>query len=1174
MGTGILPNRWVYKLISLGILGLGIFFWGASFGLADHEFQRELEIRTKEIDAQNLNHALSLEQILNRSFFQADSILQLVKAEIETDGILDPYHVKLIQDFLKPGIFNQIAVSDARGNLLYSAVPLTKSINISDREHFRGHVTENSGKMLITAPIITRATGSESLFLSRRLNDAGGNFAGIVSVGISTDYFTKMLQQMQLGTFDSFVMLTTEGVLLARFPGESSVGFRTAVRTHPVIARIAQGDSLGRYESRGTADGIVRIGAFRKLSDYPVVALVGIPKIEAFRVITERGASYRILAGLFSLLLGLLLLLLWRQFRKQYRAEVALWAQNSELDRKVMERTVELEVAYKNLASLNAELEQRVQERTSSLTEAYRELATQHQAYCKTQESLEERETSYYDLVNTLPDGIALRNELGVIYYANQVFAEMVQAENPSELVGMPYLDFVHPEDREESIRRIKINIRGSLVPWREHRLLGLQGRILEVNSTSVPTTYEGKPCQSGIFHDITGRRKNEARLVHAARVQEVVHEIAEAAVQTVSLSELYEKVHTAVKKVLPAKNFYIMLLEDNDTQFVIPYCVDTTNTIPQRRCAGKGLAEYVMRQRCAICVTPAELASLRECGEIQTNLVNYSNWAGAPLMDSTGKAFGIIALFLVDEDERTLLPEDLQVLSTIAAQVALAIERKKSLVTLIESEARYRAIIEQAPEAVLLCDPLNGDILEANSRFVEMSGYDLYRDDPLNLYDLILDSRQNIQVFQDELKHTGVLPVQRRVGTRRNGTAITFERSARMIHYRGRSLVVAMIRDISTDVRREEEILRDAKLATRVQRAMLPTPSPSDYLEIDTVFNPFAYVGGDLYFLDWRYGGKLLRGFLVDSTGHGLGTALHTAALHVLLREVNERDLPVSDAMRWLNNRAGQYFDDGTFTGALCFELDLQTRQLRWVCAGIHQIWMSTKNGPATLKYPGMLLGICEDELFETHTISVDIGDAFYFMTDGLTDLIGERTELPLDRYPAMLGELKTLSVSTECRDDATAICVRVKALPQTMIRQDGWPRIIRVNGFGEYQRLHLEVAKIFAEVTGKPHSLQEVAVNEALANAMECRDGVPRKHEVRLRCNKVGNRFIVRVKSSRMGFAGNSVLRRLRSHPEEMFAFGEDAGMGRGIPMMLTISDQMMYNTDGTEVLLAWKL
>ena len=30
----------------------------------------------------------------------------------------------------------------------------------------------------------------------------------------------------------------------------------------------------------------------------------------------------------------------------------------------------------------------------------------------------------------------------------------------------------------------------------------------------------------------------------------------------------------------------------------------------------------------------------------------------------------------------------------------------------------------------------------------------------------------------------------------------------------------------------------------------------------------------------------------------------------------------------------------------------------------------------------------------------------------------------------------------------------------------------------------------------------------------------------------------------------------------------------MGRGIPMMLAMSDRMTYNSEGTELLLAWKL
>ena len=108
---------------------------------------------------------------------------------------------------------------------------------------------------------------------------------------------------------------------------------------------------------------------------------------------------------------------------------------------------------------------------------------------------------------------------------------------------------------------------------------------------------------------------------------------------------------------------------------------------------------------------------------------------------------------------------------------------------------------------------------------------------------------------------------------------------------------------------------------------------------------------------------------------------------------------------------------------------------------------------------------------------------------------------------------------------------------------------------------------------MTGQEHSLQEVAVHEALANAMECRDGVARQHQAQMRIHKIGKCLIVRVKTSRLGFAGNALLRRLRSQGE-LFAYGEDASMGRGIPIMLATTHRMTYNSEGTELLLAWKL
>ena len=379
---------------------------------------------------------------------------------------------------------------------------------------------------------------------------------------------------------------------------------------------------------------------------------------------------------------------------------------------------------------------------------------------------------------------------------------------------------------------------------------------------------------------------------------------------------------------------------------------------------------------------------------------------------------------------------------------------------------------------------------------------------------------------------------------------------------------------DITEQVRRQEEIYNDARLAARVQNTLLALPAASEYLDVTSLCQPYGYVGGDLYFLDWRYDGKLLRGFLVDVTGHGLSTALHTASLHVLLREVNKPDLPLSKAISWLNRRAGEYFDEATFAATIGFEIDLELRQLRWVCAGIPNLWMATKTQQGPVACPGMCLGINESETFETHTLTIEVGDCFYFLTDGLSYLLEQRIQLPLDRYVEMVGLLRTLSESETRRDDATAVCIRVNSLPDSSGRTDGWPRIIRFNGYGDYQRLKGEVAKILAEVTGLPHSLQEVAVHEALANALECRDGMPRQHKARLRFNRVGNRLIVRVKTSRIGFAGNAILKRLRSQPEDMFSFGEDASMGRGIPMMLSMTDKMTYNSEGTEVLLSWRL
>lgn len=385
---------------------------------------------------------------------------------------------------------------------------------------------------------------------------------------------------------------------------------------------------------------------------------------------------------------------------------------------------------------------------------------------------------------------------------------------------------------------------------------------------------------------------------------------------------------------------------------------------------------------------------------------------------------------------------------------------------------------------------------------------------------------------------------------------------------------VFLLFSDITERVRQERSLIQDARLANRIQHALLPQPATSEHFDLYTLYHPFRYISGDLYFMDWRQEKQVLRCYLIDVTGHGLATALHTSAINVLLHEVNDLDLPLAEQLRWLNRQTCRYFEEAAFAAAIIFEIDLALHQLRYACAGIPEFWLSSKQHSGPLQAKGLFLGIDATETFESHSVALAPGDCLYFMTDGLTDLLRQRSEPPLADYDKMLAYLKALPESEECRDDATAICVRILSLPRDQEQLNGWPRYLNINGYGDYRRRRETLTNWLAELTGRTHSVQEVAINEALANALECRDNVPRPHQARIKMNRIGRVFVARIKTNRIGFAGNAILRRLKASPDDLFSFGALESMGRGIPLMVSLSDRITYNSEGTELLMAWKL
>ena len=170
-----------------------------------------------------------------------------------------------------------------------------------------------------------------------------------------------------------------------------------------------------------------------------------------------------------------------------------------------------------------------------------------------------------------------------------------------------------------------------------------------------------------------------------------------------------------------------------------------------------------------------------------------------------------------------------------------------------------------------------------------------------------------------------------------------------------------------------------------------------------------------------------MLRGFLIDVSGHGLATAIQTAAINVLLREAASSKLPLLDQLQQVNSHAAKYFTDGAYAAIIGFELDLSRQELRYVGAGITQFLV---NG-LKIEPPGMFVGLWDDAEFEQGVLTVSTGDSFCFLTDGFTDCLAARQPNQAaicSEFEAMVETLENLMKSGDLRDDATGICLQLK--------------------------------------------------------------------------------------------------------------------------------------------------
>jgi len=129
------------------------------------------------------------------------------------------------------------------------------------------------------------------------------------------------------------------------------------------------------------------------------------------------------------------------------------------------------------------------------------------------EEALDQSEEQYRQLVEISPNTILVHSE-GKVHYVNPAGVKLFGASGPQELIGRPYLDLVHPDDRAGSKERMKKALPGSRsAPLREHRFITLDGRVIDVESSGTAFKHRDKLMLQTVSINISERKQAETAL-------------------------------------------------------------------------------------------------------------------------------------------------------------------------------------------------------------------------------------------------------------------------------------------------------------------------------------------------------------------------------------------------------------------------------------------------------------------------------------------------------------------------------------------------------------------------------------------------------------------------------------------------------------------------------------
>ncbi|MEE6162485.1 response regulator [Cylindrospermopsis raciborskii DSH] len=120
---------------------------------------------------------------------------------------------------------------------------------------------------------------------------------------------------------------------------------------------------------------------------------------------------------------------------------------------------------------------------------------------------------TYHNLVEVYPEAILIVSQDDLVF-VNSAAVRLLRVNSVEELLGKKFLEFVHPQHREEIEENLKsLKTSQTLIPLHEVKFLQADGKIIYVEMVGAFLNYQNQPAAQIVARDITRRKQTELAL-------------------------------------------------------------------------------------------------------------------------------------------------------------------------------------------------------------------------------------------------------------------------------------------------------------------------------------------------------------------------------------------------------------------------------------------------------------------------------------------------------------------------------------------------------------------------------------------------------------------------------------------------------------------------------------